>query len=101
MRKYRQRKLARSVLLEAALTAAEQTPRRSKPAGSRLQGSLPTLVIGVDDANSNDEHGSQFGAAVPELQRDDVRQLGLEAGLGLPHREIGRASCRERVCKYV
>src|SRR3546814_19258770 len=95
MRKYRQRKLARSVLLEAALTAAEQTPRRSKPAGSRLQGSLPTLVIGVDDANSNDEHGSQLGAAVPELQRDDVRQLGLAADLGLPH-QIGMASWRER-----
>src|SRR3546814_14392467 len=39
---------------------------------------------------------SQLGAAVPELQLDDVRQLGIEAGLRLAHREgVGR---RRRPC---
>src|SRR3546814_13211873 len=33
--------------------------------------------------------------------RIDVKRLAARAGMGADDRKIGRASCRERVCKYV
>src|SRR3546814_14469763 len=44
------------------------------------------------------EHGVEFDA-VGQLLRPDAEED--EIALNLPEGEIGRASCRERVCQYV
>src|SRR3546814_7505549 len=53
-----------------------------------------------DVCSSDLEHSSQNGD-----NRDDHEQLDQSEGASLRHRarpnEIGRASCRERVCQYV
>src|SRR3546814_1127327 len=70
----------------------------------------PAQVDGVDEGG---RWGNPFAIGVPVLRSgipgNGGVQLGVEAAekaavgidLGFPLREIGRASCRERVCQYV
>src|SRR3546814_2920114 len=53
----------------------------------------------VQDDGVARHHG--LGVPHERLEQAEFRRCQLDLALCAPHGEIGRASCRERVCKYV
>src|SRR3546814_19587701 len=66
---------------------------------SFVQEGAPPRKITVDDANGIAQSGSarEQGETTARL----MRRIHDGTGMGLLWQELGRASCRERVCQYV
>src|SRR3546814_17563750 len=94
----------REVSLHEALGVAVDRAHLSRPAvgeaESPLRHARELVALVVDDRRLHAEERQDGGAG---LEADCARQGRDQdaAGLGLPPGEIGRESCRERVCQYV
>src|SRR3546814_10921711 len=53
------------------------------------------------DANLLGVQSVELGEKLVALEREAFAIAGEEFNLGSPKQQIGRASCRERVCQYV
>src|SRR3546814_15276301 len=59
------------------------------------------LMRGLRIGLARIEHGDRADVLVVEIENGEVALQRVAAGMELPVAEIGRASCRERVCTYV
>src|SRR3546814_1799406 len=56
---------------------------------------------GAEDVVAYCTHGVLSGAAVSRVETSALNELVITDSIGATQDEIGRASCRERVCQYV
>src|SRR3546814_18404742 len=86
------RETGRRGLVAGVVAVGEQAARHEAPA----------FIEGI--IAPTDRRGEEVGEVVADLAEDrDLRQVVRNVGVigRIGSKEIGRASCRERVCKYV
>src|SRR3546814_17448618 len=72
------------------------------PAGRRLRGTRKLLhdIVGEDEVEATAEAFEAVALALEQIARPEVRRCSAVTQFLSCH-QLGRASCRERVCQYV
>src|SRR3546814_13912788 len=79
---------------------------RSRKSARRISAGTEPITMQERALRGTQPDGRAQGALLQEKQMKDVVRIGCGAGFwgdsaGGPRQQIGRASCRERVCQYV